>query len=408
MVGVALRLRRTHWRLNVVVALCASALWTVSASAQIEGEGGGGETSEEYRQFMAVFQDASRFASRGQTEEAVAGFATAVALFEKSRKDSGKEVERSGFAAHVYNSYARTLADANKWELAGKMYNNAVREAEASLKRHRKREGSLMSFGDGEALDRYDLEELEKAMETKAKEAAAAVAADDTPKKKKKKKKNKKGASPYEIPPESGLTHEDMKERFELEQVHSAHMGIAAMKEAREDLEGAVASYERARKFSRDRDSLARTCKALGVLHMRRNDMNGAMDMLTESTDLVPNIPKGKSNLALVQHKQGMYLEAKATFQDAVELEPRNANVIANYGTLLAQMGNWKDAREAFHRALTVDPSHKHASTQLAQIEELESSGEEPVNVFAHVPEPKFRSKMARVGRVAGIPGYRT
>lgn len=103
-----------------------------------------------------------------------------------------------------------------------------------------------------------------------------------------------------------------------------------------------------------------------------------------------------------------MALEAKGMFEEAIELEPRNANGIANYGTLLAQMGDWKGAREAFHRALTVDPNHKHAQTQLDQIEDMESSGEEPINVFAQVPEPKFRSKMARVGRVAGIPGYRT
>ena len=361
------------------------------------------KASAAYASFLQAFKDATKLAGEQQKEQAVAGFRTAVALFKRAREESADgEAIGAGFAANVYNSYAAMLAETREFDQAVKMYNVAAKYAEAGLRKHRKRDGSLMSFGDGEALDRYDLEELEKAEETRRKEAAAKAA--EAPKKKK--KKQKKGQ--LELPEELGLGPEDVRERFELEEVQKAHFGLAMMSEMKNDLEGAVSAHERSRKYARDRGSLAKACKELGILHMRRNDMNAALDMLTDAVELVPDMPKAKSNLALVQHKLGMALEAKGMFEEAIELEPRNANGIANYGTLLAQMGDWKGAREAFHRALTVDPNHKHAQTQLDQIEDMESSGEEPINVFAQVPEPKFRSKMARVGRVAGIPGYRT
>jgi Flp pilus assembly protein TadD len=92
-----------------------------------------------------------------------------------------------------------------------------------------------------------------------------------------------------------------------------------------------------------------------------------------------------------VLHKLDELDEAEEAFLEAIKLEPDNANVYANLGTLYAQSGEVHDAEKYFKIALERDPRHRDAAEKLRTLEEMKEAD-------GMGGGPKFRSPMKRVG----------
>jgi Flp pilus assembly protein TadD len=72
---------------------------------------------------------------------------------------------------------------------------------------------------------------------------------------------------------------------------------------------------------------------------------------------------------------QGNFTGAAEQFRDAVRLNPQDADAEANLGSALAQMGELKEAKLHFERALQLKPGHALASENLQLVEQMLAQG---------------------------------
>jgi spermidine synthase len=89
-----------------------------------------------------------------------------------------------------------------------------------------------------------------------------------------------------------------------------------------------------------------------------------------------PNDFAAVKGLANSLHRQGKLDQAIEYYEQAIGLQPRNAEVHNDYGIALAQLQRLPEAIVQFSAALQTDPQHANAATNLEMAEkELESKG---------------------------------
>ena len=104
------------------------------------------------------------------------------------------------------------------------------------------------------------------------------------------------------------------------------------------------------------------------VADMERGDFPSAERKLRAELSAHPNDPQVLSLLGVALDNQKKFREAGQFHRRAVAAAPRSADVLSNQGNHLSGAGDEKGAREAYLKAVAVDPAHPNANLQLARL----------------------------------------
>src|SRR5271165_4422861 len=141
-----------------------------------------------------------------------------------------------------------------------------------------------------------------------------------------------------------------------------AHYNLAAMLQARNDLEAAIPEYEAAVRLRSD-DAAANNGLGAALLAAGHADQGAAY--LQEALKARPDYFDAHYNLGFALAQQNDYQGAAEQFESALQLQPKDANAEANLGAALAEMGKFAEAKEHFERALLIDPNQPLARDNL-------------------------------------------
>ena len=144
-----------------------------------------------------------------------------------------------------------------------------------------------------------------------------------------------------------------------------AHYNLAAMLQAKNNLEGAIAENAAAARL-RPQDATANN--ALGAALVAAGQPDQAATYLRTALSLQPDYFDAHYNLGFALAGQNDFAGAAEQFQVAVELQPNDANAEANLGAALAEMGEFPEAKAHFERALRIDPNQPIAKDNLAAL----------------------------------------
>jgi len=96
----------------------------------------------------------------------------------------------------------------------------------------------------------------------------------------------------------------------------------------------------------------------ISLLNGAVKDKEAALDLVNQALDVYPkdgDLQKNRINLLIELDKVD---EAKANLEEAIKAEPDNANLLFTLGVLNDQVGDIEGAKNAYERALKVDPNH--------------------------------------------------
>lgn len=141
-----------------------------------------------------------------------------------------------------------------------------------------------------------------------------------------------------------------------------AHYNLAAMLQARNQLDAAVREYELAVRL-RPNDATANN--ALGAAWMAEGHPERGAGYLQAALKARPDYFEAHYNLGITLAGQDDFQGAAEQFQLASQLQPQDANVEANLGAALAELGRLPEAKAHFERALQIDPNQPIAKENL-------------------------------------------
>jgi Flp pilus assembly protein TadD len=118
-----------------------------------------------------------------------------------------------------------------------------------------------------------------------------------------------------------------------------------------------------------DAETLARQEAAIALLRAGRDAEAEAQ--FTALAERFPQAPTPRFNLAALHLKAGRHEEAVAQVRAGLPAQPRNAAAYNLLGVGLRHLGRFREAEEAYLRALVVDPDYPRAHYNLAQLYEL-------------------------------------
>jgi TolB-like protein/cytochrome c-type biogenesis protein CcmH/NrfG len=116
-------------------------------------------------------------------------------------------------------------------------------------------------------------------------------------------------------------------------------------------------------------------------------DFEGAVNAYKQAQIRLPNNSYLLQNLAFVQRRLGLWQEAEATFKKALELDPRDFQLLGSIGgEFYAYLRRFDDARAALDRALAISPDS--ASTRASKAVTFQSEGrlDEAAQELARIP----------------------
>ncbi|MEM1176825.1 MAG: tetratricopeptide repeat protein [Acidobacteriota bacterium] len=157
----------------------------------------------------------------------------------------------------------------------------------------------------------------------------------------------------------------------------SAHFGLGRVRSARGDFAGAASSFKRTLELQPHADAvfhpLARVTRKLGDLAGARRWLERAGDSRPVLDDPVMAALVSESVVArtfLLQgdraRRRGLHGAAMDFYRRALELDPEDAGVHYNVGTLYAELGDLAAAELHFRAALEHDPGRADAAYNLA------------------------------------------
>jgi tetratricopeptide (TPR) repeat protein/mono/diheme cytochrome c family protein len=144
-----------------------------------------------------------------------------------------------------------------------------------------------------------------------------------------------------------------------------AHYNLAAMLQAKDKVNAAIAEY-RAALLLRPDDAAANN--ALGAILVVGDHMAEGVGYLRTALKARPDYFEAHYNLGLALAGQNDFDGAASEFTLALKLQPDDANGEANLGAALAELGRFADAREHFERALKIDPNQPLAKENLGAL----------------------------------------
>jgi tetratricopeptide (TPR) repeat protein len=159
----------------------------------------------------------------------------------------------------------------------------------------------------------------------------------------------------------------------------------------------------------------------LGSVHLHRNELDQALSAFLSAVQIKPQDSSLLNNAGYIFLKRGDLLQARLYLEQAVAFDDALIEAHNNLGITLARMGdreralrefmavndpagafnnlgvvymgqkNWIEARDAFRRAVALDPKHEKAQTNLAEAED-------------HLPPPAVVNLPALKGATAVPP----
>lgn len=97
-----------------------------------------------------------------------------------------------------------------------------------------------------------------------------------------------------------------------------------------------------------------RLCRAVCLIEFGRYSL--AIRVLDEVTRHAPWFVEAHNQRAIAHYLSGNYAEALADCRRAIRLNPLHFGAVAGAGHALVQMGRYREAIDAYHRALAIHP----------------------------------------------------
>jgi tetratricopeptide (TPR) repeat protein len=145
-----------------------------------------------------------------------------------------------------------------------------------------------------------------------------------------------------------------------------AHYNLAAMLQAKGQLDRAMGEYEAALRLRPD-DALANNAMGSALLAQSHPDQAGPY--LEAALKARPDYFDAHYNLGNALAAQDDFEGASKQFLLALQARPADANTEANLGSALAEMGKYSEAKMHFEHALQVDPGNVLAKENLAELQ---------------------------------------
>jgi len=105
----------------------------------------------------------------------------------------------------------------------------------------------------------------------------------------------------------------------------------------------------------------------LAALYFSRNQASTALDELKLALNAKPDMPEAHSLRGLILASQNDFRGADESFQRALQLDPRNADTMHNYGWVLCQQRRYDEAEAQFRNAMALPQYGEQMRTLLAQ-----------------------------------------
>jgi Flp pilus assembly protein TadD len=147
-----------------------------------------------------------------------------------------------------------------------------------------------------------------------------------------------------------------------------AHYNLAAMLQARGQLDDAIAEYSRAVELHPN-DATANN--SLGGALLATGDSGEAIAHFNLALKMRPDYFDAHYNLGNALIATNDFHGAIEQFRAAVRLHPDDADAEANLGGALAETGQYAEAKTHLERALEINPNHVLARENLEQLKQL-------------------------------------
>jgi TolB-like protein/Flp pilus assembly protein TadD len=116
-------------------------------------------------------------------------------------------------------------------------------------------------------------------------------------------------------------------------------------------------------------------------------DFEGAITAYKQAQIRLPNSSYLLQNLAFVQRRLGHWQEAETTFKKALELDPRDFQLLGSIGgEFYSYLRRFDDARAALDRALEISPDAASVRASKASVFQSEDRLEEAAKELAQIP----------------------
>ena len=145
-----------------------------------------------------------------------------------------------------------------------------------------------------------------------------------------------------------------------------AHYNLAAMLQAKNELDAAIREYEAAVHL-RPEDAAANN--ALGAALVASGQPEKSVRYLQTALKTRPDSFDAHYNLGLALAGQNDFEGASQQLALALRLRPQDANVEANLGAALAELGRFPEAKSHFEHALQIDPNQPIAKENLEALQ---------------------------------------
>ena len=145
-----------------------------------------------------------------------------------------------------------------------------------------------------------------------------------------------------------------------------AHYNLAAMLQAKDQLDAAINEYQLAVRLRPD-DAAANN--ALGAAWVSAGHPERGVGYLQTALKARPDDFDAHYNLGIALASQNDFEGASQQFRLASQLQPNDANAEANLGAALAEMGHFAEAKSHFERALQIDPNQSLAKENLEALQ---------------------------------------
>lgn len=111
---------------------------------------------------------------------------------------------------------------------------------------------------------------------------------------------------------------------------------------------GCVSQNESTAKKNVDYESAARTRISLGLTYLKNGNYVQAKQNLDQALDFAPRLANAHYSLAYYYQAVGEAERATEYYENAVDLEPENADIANTYGAFLCQQNKYEEAKEYF------------------------------------------------------------
>ncbi len=134
----------------------------------------------------------------------------------------------------------------------------------------------------------------------------------------------------------------------------------------------------------------------------RRADSDAALSDLDAAIALKPDYVEAHYQRGVLLALAGRAGEARAEFEQVIELDPRDSRALNNLGCILFEEGNAEEARTAFTRAVEADGGNWEAGKNLADLYLSTGMVQEGINLYhtllqEHNDRPEIHAAVAHV-----------